>query len=254
MHPFFKFTTIAVIFSQKTATLNAAPAITFQSVLLWMPPGSFYRNITTILFTSTNIPPFWLMLVFFLLAASVALNIYWWHHCCGSRKKGNQVAASVPLDALMQLPPDRRAMGELEQVLRRIRKNNQMLVSLQVRLLQVQQDAGEKQGKELAKMQELIAKGLRAKEDWKQFLSLFQSVEGVFWEALKDAHPNLRPVELRVIALMRLHYKLEDIAMLVNVSEDGVKKSVYRLRKKMGIPAGITLRNYLMEGVFRAGQ
>lgn len=204
-------------------------------------------------FSSTNISFFWLLVLFLLLLSSLALNVSLWLNARKFQKYKEPTDAEAEIEDLKALPYGFPARVQMEQQVRDISSNNRLLVSLLERLRQIEAKATAAQLLQIKKMRKMLEQGLQAKEDWQRFLVLFRSCETDFWAALQARHPDLRPAELRMVALFRLDMPQEEIARLLHVSEDGVKKAVYRLRKKMELPPEINFRQYLNEELFRTG-
>ena len=65
---------------------------------------------------------------------------------------------------------------------------------------------------------------------------LVQEVEGIhsgYLNNLKKSHPELTPYELRLCAYMRSNLSTKEIATILNILPESVKKAKQRLRKKL---------------------
>ena len=189
-----------------------------------------------------------LILFVCLFALSLLLNIFLWVRHAEKRagvRAGDDVRVEpfFPEGGMLQSP-----RAQLDELLERITRNNRLLESLRERLVQLEPVA---KAAQMQKMQQMLDRGMRAEEDWALFLVLFQRFEPEFWQALHRVHPQLQVGELRLIALIRLDWKQSELPGLLNMGEEGVRKAVYRLRKKMRVPAAIPFRQYLMEDLFR---
>jgi DNA-binding CsgD family transcriptional regulator len=87
----------------------------------------------------------------------------------------------------------------------------------------------------------------KIEEQWQQFSQHFDSVHHNFLSILKKKYPGLTPNEQKLCAYLKLNLSTKEIAQLMNISVRGVEISRYRLRKKLGIPAGMHLFNFLDE-------
>ncbi|MEZ5071637.1 MAG: tetratricopeptide repeat protein [Bacteroidales bacterium] len=72
--------------------------------------------------------------------------------------------------------------------------------------------------------------------DWKQFRKHFEQVHPSFFAELHRRYPGLSANDHRMLALLKLRLSSKEIAALLNITPDAVKKSRHRLRKKMGAP------------------
>ena len=82
---------------------------------------------------------------------------------------------------------------------------------------------------ELAK---ILESHLMTDENWNHFKNAFIQKYPDFYKDLNDQLPNLTISNLRVILLHKLNFNNTEIAGLVGISADAVKKSKQRLRKK----------------------
>ncbi len=57
-----------------------------------------------------------------------------------------------------------------------------------------------------------------------------------FFTEIQSRFPQLSASDLRMLALLKLNLNSKEIAGILNISPDSVKKSRYRLRKKMELP------------------
>ena len=83
-------------------------------------------------------------------------------------------------------------------------------------------------------------------EEWEQFGKEFTSVHKNFIESLNKEFGKFSKNELRLIALLKMNLSSKDIANILRISSDGVKKARYRLRKKMKLDSEIDIQDYLL--------
>jgi len=81
--------------------------------------------------------------------------------------------------------------------------------------------------------------------NWEQFASHFNEVNNDFLEKLKAQHPSVSNTDIKVCTYLKLNLSTKEIAQLMNISVRGVEISRYRLRKKLQIPGGQTLNDFL---------
>lgn len=82
---------------------------------------------------------------------------------------------------------------------------------------------------------------------WESFLQKFNRTDAHFIQQLAICAPDISPAELRLAVLIRLGMDNKAIANLLHISAEGVKKSRYRLRKKLNLEQDDNLDKYLME-------
>ncbi len=73
-------------------------------------------------------------------------------------------------------------------------------------------------------------------EDWKKFRQLFEKVYPGFFINLREKIPDLSATDTRLLVLTKLKMPLKDMASMLGVSYDAVKKANQRLRKKLNLP------------------
>jgi hypothetical protein len=81
--------------------------------------------------------------------------------------------------------------------------------------------------------------------NWEQFVTHFNEVNNDFLKKLKTQHPSVSNTDLKVCTYLKLNLSSKEIAQLMNISVRGVEISRYRLRKKLQIPSGQTLNDFL---------
>ena len=72
-------------------------------------------------------------------------------------------------------------------------------------------------------------------KDWEVFRRHFEEVHPSFFADLKAKFPNLSNNDLRLLALLKMSLSTKEIALLLNITPESVKKSRYRLRRKMDL-------------------
>jgi len=70
-------------------------------------------------------------------------------------------------------------------------------------------------------------------EDWNKFRQLFEQVYKGFFIRLKEKLPDLSPAEIRLFCLIKLQLGTKQMAGILGVSFLTIKKTRYRLRKKL---------------------
>lgn len=75
-------------------------------------------------------------------------------------------------------------------------------------------------------------------DDWINFKRMFDKVYKDFFIRLKEKYPDLTLAETRLIALTKLNLSVNEIANMLGISPDSVRKTANRLRKKLNLPTG----------------
>ena len=87
-----------------------------------------------------------------------------------------------------------------------------------------------------AAVAEVLAATILTEDDWKKFRQLFEKVYPGFFIHLKESIPDLSATDTRLLALTKLKLPSKDMASMLGVSYDAVKKAKQRLRKKINLP------------------
>ena len=74
-----------------------------------------------------------------------------------------------------------------------------------------------------------------------------QQVDPIFFDRLREVHPNLTGHQRKLCGLVRSGLSSKQIASVLHVTVDGVKKGRYRLRKELGLTREVRLEGYLAE-------
>lgn len=81
---------------------------------------------------------------------------------------------------------------------------------------------------------------------WKEFEVRFEQVHKEFFYVLKELHPELTPVELKVCSLLRLNMSSKDISALTNRSVRTIENTRTSIRKKLNLNPQTSLTSYLL--------
>jgi hypothetical protein len=82
---------------------------------------------------------------------------------------------------------------------------------------------------------ELTQMKILTEENWTQFKTHFEKAYPGLINQIKETFENLSPAELRMFLLMKLNIDSKEIASILGISIDSVKKTRYRLKKKMDL-------------------
>jgi tetratricopeptide (TPR) repeat protein/DNA-binding CsgD family transcriptional regulator len=81
--------------------------------------------------------------------------------------------------------------------------------------------------------------------DWDKFMQLFKDVHPELWSKLAQTHEDLTHNDLRLLALMKMGFSNKEIADILHITEGGLKKARYRLRKKLDLEAEASLHQFI---------
>jgi len=99
----------------------------------------------------------------------------------------------------------------------------------------------------LNKLKRTIINNLSADKDWEDFKLYFENVHHNFFTALKYNFPDLTNSDLKLCSFSRLNFNIKETANILAVSPESIKKSRYRLRKKLNMGTNDDLLEFLMK-------
>jgi len=80
---------------------------------------------------------------------------------------------------------------------------------------------------------------------WEDFKLYFEQTNPRFLIHLTQKYPVLTPIDLKYCCYLKLNMTNDDIRNLLGINQESVRTHKYRLKKKMALPKGQDLRNYL---------
>jgi hypothetical protein len=89
----------------------------------------------------------------------------------------------------------------------------------------------------------LVKENIMTDEKWDNFRKLFTRVHATFFNSLKQKYPQLTATDIRMLSLIKLQLGNYEMANMLGVTTEGIKKSKQRLRKKMDLHKDISLEN-----------
>ena len=98
----------------------------------------------------------------------------------------------------------------------------------------------------ISRVLRFVERNFSDNEQWQALLSSFQTIHASFYEKLKGLSDQLSSNDLRLASLIRLNMNSKEIGSLLNISDEGVKKARYRLRKKIGVDSETNIHDYIL--------
>ena len=87
---------------------------------------------------------------------------------------------------------------------------------------------------------------LQDDNNWENFSRYFEEVHKDFNRKVKTKYPEVTSNELRLLALLKMNLSSKEIASILSVSPEGIKKARYRLRKKLDIATEDSLQDLVL--------
>ncbi|RNC86801.1 MAG: hypothetical protein ED556_05095 [Winogradskyella sp.] len=82
--------------------------------------------------------------------------------------------------------------------------------------------------------------------NWEQFKSYFEDVHKDFNTKIMTTYPDVSNNDLRLMSLLKMNLSSKEIANILNISVEGVKKARYRLRKKLNLSTEESLQELVL--------
>ena len=82
---------------------------------------------------------------------------------------------------------------------------------------------------------------------WREFDKIFKNIHTGFYDHLLKECPVLTASEIKIAALLKLNLSTKEIAAITYKTEEGIKSTRYRLRKKLKLSGDDKLVPYLMK-------
>jgi tetratricopeptide (TPR) repeat protein len=87
---------------------------------------------------------------------------------------------------------------------------------------------------------------LKDDNNWENFKKYFEEVHKDFNNNVKKKYPEVTANELRLMALLKMNLSSKEIANILNISSEGIKKARYRLRKKLDLSSDDSLQDLVI--------
>ena len=122
-------------------------------------------------------------------------------------------------------------------------KKNEVLESVKLKAKALKEKEGASGYQELIKT---ISFDQQDDNNWESFTQYFEQVHKDFASNIKKKYPEVTKNELRFMALIKMNMSSKEIASILNISTDGIKKARQRLRKKMQLSPQDSLENTVL--------
>ncbi|MEL6389756.1 MAG: hypothetical protein AAFQ02_06315 [Bacteroidota bacterium] len=93
----------------------------------------------------------------------------------------------------------------------------------------------------------LTDSSINTESSWESFRYFFDQVYPSFAEDLKESQPKLNQNDLRSLSYLKMGLTDKESARLLGINTASFQKAKYRLKKKMELPNGQTIRDWLAE-------
>ena len=125
-------------------------------------------------------------------------------------------------------------------------KKNEFLHELEDEVNQLKNSIGSSIRQSTNRIDRMITNDTIDEEEWTQFSKEFSSVHEGFIQKITQTFGTFSQSELRLISLLKMNLTSKEIANILRISDEGIKKARYRLRKKMGLETGDDLQGIIL--------
>ena len=122
-------------------------------------------------------------------------------------------------------------------------QKNELLEDLQQKVSELKK---KDTGTSFGEITRLINTNRLIDKDWDNFKSVFEQVHPDFFVKLKARYGNISVNELRMAAMMKMNLTSKEMASILNITPESVKKARYRMRKKLELEPEADVHEYLM--------
>ena len=143
---------------------------------------------------------------------------------------------------LLRLEEERKgAIVALDGYTENLRLKNEMIEGFKKELERLQVVVSDREF--AANLEKLMQAHIMTDESWEDFKRLFTKVHHNFFHTLRHKYDGLSDTDIRLLALIKLKLNNKEMAGMLGITVDGVKKAKQRLRKKMNIDESIEIEN-----------
>ncbi|MFD2871867.1 tetratricopeptide repeat protein [Mucilaginibacter ximonensis] len=128
---------------------------------------------------------------------------------------------------------------KLQTYTEHIRKNNKLIDSFKEQIDQLKNKNVDSSVVE--HLEELMQAHIMTDSNWLEFKKIFMKVYPDFLFNLKKSFLNLSETDIRLLTLIKLQSSKKEMASMLGITPDGIKKARQRLRKKMHLAEGISI-------------
>ncbi|MCB2221514.1 MAG: tetratricopeptide repeat protein [Bacteroidetes bacterium] len=136
--------------------------------------------------------------------------------------------------------------NELTSHALQIVQKNELLETLKKQVTDLEEQSGEESRSDFRKLRHMINGSAQSDKEWNNFNRHFEQVHQGFLSKLKADFPILSSNDLRLSAMLKLNLTSKEVAAIMNISPESVKKARYRLRKKLQLPDESDLHSFMM--------
>ncbi|MTI31127.1 response regulator [Xanthovirga aplysinae] len=126
-------------------------------------------------------------------------------------------------------------------------EKNELLKSLRDQMKRIESKPANEALKGLRKIRKRIEQNITNEKSWEGFVTHFENVHPDFIKKLKQIHPELTSNDVRIASYIKIGMGNKEIAQLADLQAGSVRSNINRLKKRLGLGAKESIRDYLFE-------
>ncbi len=140
----------------------------------------------------------------------------------------------------------KQTKAEFEEKLSDLKKLTHLLISKNNVLLDQKNTTTEtKTDERVNEYDNLLIKKILTDSDWLSFKTYFEKAYPNFINRIRSTYPQITAAEERLFLCLKLNLNNKEVASILGISNEGVKKSRNRLRKRIDLNAAEKLNDYV---------
>jgi hypothetical protein len=131
-----------------------------------------------------------------------------------------------------------KARLELEDYTKSLRQKNALIERYKTEIDKMRQAGDDVVDRDrVGQLEKMMQAHIMTTENWLEFRRLFNTVHAGFLIRVNHLFANLTETDMRILALLKLGLKNREMANMLGITIEGIKKSKQRLHKKTGFSA-----------------
>ncbi len=141
----------------------------------------------------------------------------------------------------------RHADHALERYTENLRQKNELIEEFKAEIEYLHLQLGEPPDREkILHLEKLMRAHIMTDETWDEFKKLFEKVHAGFLFRLREKFIQATETDIRLLTLIKLGLSNREMANMLGVTTEAIKKSRQRLRKKINLPEHLSLEEVVI--------
>jgi hypothetical protein len=141
----------------------------------------------------------------------------------------------------------RHADLALEKYTENLRQKNELIEEFKAEIEYLHLQLGEPPDREkLLHLEKLMRAHIMTDDTWDEFKKLFEKVHAGFLFRVREKFIQVTESDIRLLTLVKLGLSNREMANMLGVTTEAIKKSRQRLRKKINLPEHLSLEEVVI--------